>query len=118
MSKTRWARLCQDVDCGLRRGAWYRATNLTQSEVVVQVNGRQKSVPLRHMEITADRPTRWTVVANAGNADLIPRFWAKGYAVCPNCTYRQLILGRPQAMRCDDCEGLFEVAWDQPYLQA
>lgn len=118
MRKHQWARLSQDVDCGLRRGAWYRATRLSQSEVVLEVNGRHQSVPLDHMELTTDRPSRWTVVANAGNSHLIPRYWAKGYAVCPHCTYRQLLVGQPESMRCDECDGLFEIAWDQPYLQA
>jgi len=118
MSQTQWARLREDVDCGLRRGAWYRAVSIGQSEVVLDINGQHRVFPLRYVEVSATRPARWTVVSHAGNANVIPSFWAKGYAVCPQCRYRQLPLGRVPSMRCDECDGLFEVAWDQPYLEA
>lgn len=117
MPGTRWARLSQDVDCGLRRGAWYRATSQSQREVLVEVNGRQRCVPRDRMEVSAEPPNRWTVVANAGNASAIPKFWAKGYAVCPRCGNRQLLAGRPPSMCCEDCDGLFEIAWDEAYLK-
>ena len=120
MPKTRWARLCKDVNCGLRRGAWYRATSFTPSEVEVRVNGGHRTVPLRHMEITSNRPTRWTLVANGGNGGnggngrALSAFWTRGYAVCPHCSHRQLLAGYPRAMRCDECDQRFTVDWDDP----
>jgi len=118
MPGTQWARLRDDIDCGLRRGAWYRTVSLSQSEVVLDINGRHRAFPLRHLEIVATRPSAWTIVAHAGNSNVIPTFWAKGYAVCPRCRNRQLPLGRARSMRCDECDGLFEIAWDEPYLES
>ncbi len=117
MPRTRWARLSQDVDCGLRRGAWYPATLLSQTQVALEIDGRLFAYPVRQLEVTTVPPDRWTVVANVGNASVIPRFWAKGYAVCPRCSSRQLLTGRPPSMRCDACDGLFEIYWDEAYLQ-
>jgi hypothetical protein len=70
------------------------------------------------LELVATRPAQWTIVSRARNSAVIPARWAKGYAVCPSCRYRQLPIGRPQAMRCDDCCQRFDIAWDQPYLAA
>lgn len=116
MPITGWARLSRDVDCGLRRGAWYETVALGRSEALIAVHGQQRFLPLVYLEIVADPPTHWTVVAQATNATVIPARWAKGYAVCPACRYRQLPMGRPPTLRCDDCQKLFDVAWDQPYL--
>jgi hypothetical protein len=116
MNSVQWARLSRDMDCGLRRGAWYRTIAVGSAEVALAVHGKTRSISRNALEIVSTKPTRWTVVANAGNATLIPARWARGYAVCPNCRMRQLPMGRPQLLRCDGCNGLFEVAWDEPYL--
>src|SRR5207249_8790671 len=43
-----WARLKQDVNCGLRRGAWYRVVGLTPEDAVLQVPRRERvRVPRR-----------------------------------------------------------------------
>jgi hypothetical protein len=116
MLEQQWARLREDVDCGLRRGAWYRTVVRSWTEVLLEVHGRRKSVPVQYLELEAKRPNSWTVVTNASNAAVIPERWARGYAVCPRCSYRQLPVGQPSSLRCDDCGGVFDVAWDKPYL--
>ncbi len=116
MPVTGWARLRRDVDCGLRRGAWYETMALGRTEALIAVHGQQRFLPLRHLEIVSNPPTHWTIVAHASNATVIPARWAKGYAVCPACRHRQLPMGRPPRLRCDDCQGLFDVAWDHAYL--
>ena len=108
----------QDIDCGLRRGAWYQTVVRGWTEALLEVHGKQRSIPLRYLEIVPMRPDWWTIVSHAGNATVIPERWAKGYAVCPRCSYRQLPIGRPSKLRCDDCNGVFEVAWNKPYLAA
>ena len=113
-----WARLREDIDCGLRRGAWYETVARGWTEVLLDVHGKRQAVPLRYLEIVSQRPDRWTVVSRASNAAVIPERWAKGYAVCPSCRYRQLPMGRPARLRCDHCHDVFEVAWNQPYLGA
>jgi hypothetical protein len=118
MATTQWVRLREDVDCGLRRGGWYEAIFVEKAEVEVQLEGRTKSYPRHLFEVSATGPTRWTVVTRAGNSGQIPRRWTKGYAVCPSCRWRQLLLGHPKAMFCEGCYQEFEVGWDEPYLKA
>jgi len=116
MTGVLWARLSEDVDCGLRRGAWYETITVRPSEAFLSIGGEPRPFDRRHLEIVTTRPTRWTVVANLSNSNRIPPRWARGYAVCPNCRMRQLPMGRPHTLRCEGCNGLFEVAWDEPYL--
>jgi len=118
MPDQRWARLREDVDCGLRRGAWYKTVVRGWTKAQLEVYGMQRTIPLRYLEIVDARPDWWTVVAHAKNASVIPDRWAKGYAVCPRCGFRQLPVGRPATLRCDDCLGVFQVAWSRPYLGA
>ncbi len=116
MTAEQWARLSQDVDCGLRRGAWYRTASVTSTEVLLFVGGKQRSFSRETMEITAEQPSRWTVVVGLSNSRTIPARWSRGYTVCPGCRMRQLPLGRPRVLRCERCNGLFDVAWDEGYL--
>ena len=60
---------------------------------------------------------RWTIVSHAGNSALIPTRWSMGYAVCPSCRRRQLLLGRPLRMRCEGCYEEFEIDRDELYLK-
>ena len=117
MPADRWARLSDDIECGLRRGAWYRALARNWTEALLEVHSEARRVPLEQLEVVDERPDRWTVVARASNARVIPSRWSRGYAVCPNCTYRQLPIGRPTRLRCDECGHVYDVAWDEPYLR-
>ena len=116
MPAEQWARLSEDIDCGLRRGAWYRAVSVSPSEVLLLVHGKEKPFARDTLEVIDSPPFRWTLVTGASNAGLIPVRWGKGYVVCPGCRMRQLPLGRPQVLRCERCNGAFEIAWDEPYL--
>jgi hypothetical protein len=89
-----------------------------QDEVVVWLDGREKGFPRHHFEVSAVGPTLWTIVTQAGNSSRIPNQWKKGYAVCPSCRWRQLVLGRPKTMLCEGCYLEFEINWDEPYLKA
>src|SRR5436190_1957012 len=52
-----WARLKQDVSCGLRRGAWYRVVGLTPEDAVLQVrNFRAGSVVYRPSRTRGEMP--------------------------------------------------------------
>ena len=117
MPKTLWARLSQDVDCGLRRGGWYPAVSVGRTEVVLRVRGKHQAFRRFLLEVSPIGPTRWTIVTNAGNSDQIPAQWSRGYAVCPSCRWRQLLLGHPSTMRCEGCYEEFEVDWDEIYLK-
>ncbi len=117
MANELWARLCEDIDCGLRRGAWYRTVSVSPLEALLLVHGKERSFSRDTLEIIDSPPYRWTVVRGASNAGLIPMRWGRGYVVCPGCRMRQLPMGRPRVLRCERCNGLFEIAWDEPYLQ-
>jgi len=118
MPALQWARLQADVDCQLRRGAWYRVVRVAPLEVVVDVNQRGLSVPRPFLEIAPKSPRRWTVVPRPRRAPRLPPSWGARYAVCPSCRNRAPLDGRPDSLRCQRCNGLFEIAWDEPYLIA
>src|SRR2546428_8383976 len=62
MTGMRWARLQEDVDCKMRRGAWYRVTQVTGLNAIVEVNRQPLAVPSYAIEIVATPPRCWTVV--------------------------------------------------------
>ncbi len=116
MPAVQWARLQEDVNCQLRRGAWYKLSKLTSFEAVVEVKGKQIAVPRRVLQILPTPVLHWTVVPSPRNAPRFPTSWGPRYAVCPNCRDRAPLQGQPTTMRCHRCNGLFEVAWNEPYL--
>jgi hypothetical protein len=111
----RWGRLRADVRYPLRRGAWYRITEVTSAEVVVEVNRRMLPVPRPLVELADAPPRRWTVVERPADAVRMPEGWGDRYLVCPSCRHRSPLHGRPQSMRCPRCYGLFPIAWDEHY---
>jgi len=114
-----WARLRMDVNCGLRRGAWYRVDSLTPNETVVSVSGEPRPLARRLLEIRSVRPRRWTIVRQQ---TLFPRppEWISGtYVVCPNCGGRMPLPPRMATrLSCVRCQGLFRIAWNETYLRA
>ena len=118
MTGLQWARLQADVNCQLRRGAWYRVLKLAPLEVLVDVNRKPLPVPRPFLQIAPTPPRRWTIVPRPKNAPRLPDSWGAGYGVCPSCRNRTQLEGRPSSIRCPRCNGLFEVAWDEPYLKS
>jgi hypothetical protein len=116
MATPQWARLEDDIDLPLRRGAWYPVTRLSATEVVVDVNRRPTAVPRRHLQLHAAPPTSWTVVPRPRDAVRMPSSWGDTYAVCPNCRERSPLNNHPSNLRCHRCNGLFPIAWDERYL--
>ena len=112
-----WARLKQDVSCGLRRGAWYRVVGLTPEDAVLQVPRRERvRVPLRFLQTLYSRPRHWTVVPRPSHAQDLPDHWRSRYAVCPACRARAPITSDSLEMRCPKCDGEFGIAWNEGYL--
>ena len=62
MPKRYWARLRAELDCPLRRGAWYQVRRLRPPEVIVDVLGERVIVPRSALEIASTPPLRWSVV--------------------------------------------------------
>ena len=115
MAGLQWARLQVDVNCQLRRGAWYRVIRLAPGEVVLEVDRKPLPVPRSLLQLTSAPPRRWTVVPRPWNAVGLPPRW-NDYAVCPSCSNRAPLERRSSSIRCPQCNGLFDVAWDEPYL--
>ncbi len=116
MTGMRWARLTEDVDCNLRRGAWYRVNHVTGLEAVVDVNRRPLAVPSYALEIVSTPPRRWTVVPLPRRASWLAAELGTRYGVCPSCRYRAQLEQRARDMTCTRCKGRFEIAWDEAYL--
>lgn len=116
MTLQQWARLQTDVNVKLRRGAWYRIVKLGAVEAVLDVNRQPLTVSRTLLQIVQIPPSRWSVVPAPRNALRFPSSWGERYAVCPSCRGRSPLEGRPTTMRCTRCNGLYEVAWNEPYL--
>ena len=108
-----WARLKADVKCALRKGAWYRILKLTSSEVVLDVKGKPLSVPRGQLQLSSEPALRWSVVTSPKQTARFPASWGPSYAVCPNCRNRAKLEGHAASMRCQRCNGSFEIAWNE-----
>ena len=112
-----WARLRVDVNCGLRRGAWYRVVRLTRDKVFLDVTRECVPVGRRLLQTVFQHPTRWTIVPLPQDAANVPPEWGTRYAVCPACHARAPIRDFPPDMRCPQCRGVFTIGWDEHYLK-
>lgn len=118
MPEPQWGRLQVDVDCGLRRGAWYRVVSLTPEEAVLDVNRQRLCVPRASLTIVSAPRQSWTVVRRPRDAKGLAAEWGDKYGVCPGCRNRAPLKGSAQSMRCPRCSALFRIAWDAWYLGA
>src|SRR2546421_10616949 len=100
-----WARLRVEADVGLRRGAWYRVTRFTPSEVFLDVQRFPIGVPRRLLEGGLGRPLRWSVVPRPRDASKLPPQLGAPYPVCPVCRPRGPLQGRPGHMARPKCHG-------------
>ena len=105
-----------EVDCGLRRGTWYRVTAFAPSEVFLDVQRCPVAVPRRLLELVVGRPTRWSVVPRPRDPAKLPPELGAPYAVCPGCRARAPLPGSPATLACPRCREVFAVAWDEGYL--
>ena len=111
-----WARLRVDVNCALRRGAWYCVLRLTRDKVVLDVTNEQVPVQRRLLKTVFAQPSRWTVVPRPSDAIHLPTHWGTRYVVCPACQGRAPIRSYPLELACPHCHQIFAVAWDEHYL--
>lgn len=110
-----WARLQADLNCNLRRGAWYRLIKADDLAAVVDVRGRAVPVVRALLQVSSTPPRKWTVVPRPRNAPRAPGSGAH-YAVCPACRERVSLQGRPSRMLCVRCSVEYAVDWDERYL--
>jgi ribosomal protein S27AE len=117
MTERLYARLREDVNIRLRRGAWYRVLKVEGLKAILEVNGRHVLVASALLEIVKRPPPRWTVVTqDASGARKAPPALAERYGVCPSCTERAPLAKHVRRLRCPYCKYEFEVAWDEAYL--
>lgn len=110
-----WARVRGDVNCHVRRGAWYEVLRLTADEAILNVVERPFSAARSSLQVVPFRPQLWSVVARPSDAVNVPLSWGSRYAVCPGCRHRAPLKAHPTELRCGRCKGVFVVAWDDPY---
>ena len=117
MTELCYARLREDVNLRLRRGAWHRVLKVEGLKAILEVNGRKVLVAAPLLEIVKRPPPRWTVVTQGpANARKAPPALAERYGVCPSCGERAQLRKRVRRLRCDSCKYEFDVAWDEAYL--
>src|SRR5438094_185133 len=105
MSELQWARLAEDANYGVRRGAWYRVAELTSSDAVVDVNRKQVALPRGSVKLRTAPPKAWSIVPRTRDARRLPET-------------RAALAGNPQVLRCARCNGIFRVAWEEWFLAA
>jgi len=113
----RWARIRDGVRGRLRRGAWYPVLGAGWHAVVLDVRGMPLSVHESFLELTFARPTRWSIVARAANAVMMPESWGAWYAVCPSCGAREPVRQLTGTMVCPRCDQGFHIDWSETALR-
>ena len=117
MTDRLYARLREDINLKLRRGAWYKVLKVMGLHTILEVNARPVSVTTALLEIVNRPPPRWTVVAQRpSGAKKAPPSLAERYGVCPSCGERASLPRHVRRLRCSYCKWEFEVAWDEAYL--
>jgi hypothetical protein len=114
---SRWARLRVDVNCGLRRGAWYPVVRFGKSRAILDVTDDRVPVARDRLQITFTQPLQWSIVPLPADAVNVPSEWGGRYIVCPACQARAPLSGHPMDLPCPHCGGVFRIAWDEHYLR-
>ena len=100
-----------------RAGAWYQVVGeASGNRLVLEVRGKRVAILKTFLEIRAERPNTFTVVARsrataanvrkARGADI-----ERVYAVCPACSQRVRVLENQPMVTCSSCGHRSEVAW-------
>ncbi len=102
----------------LRRGAWYPILQDGETDrVVIDVAGRETTVPRRLLELRAlqPEPRLFAIVHRLSEEERSGGEHDDGlgsrYAVCPRCQTRRAILARPKKITCPGCGLHSEIAW-------
>src|SRR5436309_14678201 len=102
-----WARLQVDMNCRVRRGAWYRVADLTPAEARLDVNREQIPVPRAALKIASAPPQYWTIVGRPRDARSLPVQACDSCVVCSGVGNRMALKGARHTMRSARCECFF-----------
>jgi hypothetical protein len=118
MPESLYARLCENVNLHIRRGAWYRVLRMEELHATLDVNKHPVPVARALLEFARRPPAKWTVVQQRASwIAAPPAGFTSEYGVCPSCTERTPLTGRVKRLACPACRYEFEVAWDERYLR-
>lgn len=113
-----WARvypaLQRAVSKNLRRGAWYPVVrNELPDRVSIKMGARTVDVPRRLLEVRRERPLYFSVISRVADRTHVhdPQGLERHYGVCPLCSYRVILRGRPERKRCPRCKHEGDVGW-------
>ncbi len=110
-----WARARPQGAHIMRLGAWYKVAGNTASNLVVlEIARRNVAIPRDLLQISPDRPERFSVVRRSpsnlgGKSDDS----ASTYAVCPVSGTRVPLLGHPESIECPSCGHRGAVDWEE-----
>src|SRR5256885_9453467 len=88
-----WARVRGEMNCYIRRGAWYEVLRLTPEEVVLEVNRQPVRVERSALQIVPLRPQNWSVRSEEHTSEL----QSPCNLVC------RLLLEKKNNNECHDC---------------
>src|SRR5438046_9163351 len=106
MSEVQWARLAEDANYGVRRGAWYRVAELTPSDAVVDVNRKQVALPRGSVKLRTAPPKAWSIVPRPRDARRLPETWAAKNPGGPSARTRARSPETPKGLRCGGAKGV------------
>ena len=107
----RWARVKGDVNCRVRRGAWYQVDRLTPDLAILRFGQQSVSIPRDLLHIALVRPRSWSVVRRPYDAIDVPRNWGSRYGVCPACQHRMPLDYDQMEAHCERCNTTGAIAW-------
>ncbi len=113
MEAPQWARVKGDVNCSIRRGAWYQVLRLTPDAAILEVGQRSLNIPRELVQIAVTRPRRWSVVPRPYDAVDLPLAWGSRYAVCPTCRARMPLSREQVELSCGRCGETRAVDWSE-----
>ena len=118
MMEKLYARLTENVNLRMRRGAWYKVLKTDDIHSILEVNGRPIEVATALIQIVKRPPPKWTVVEPRDSmVKKTPARLGTAYGVCPSCQERAPLPKKAKRLRCPSCKWEFEVAWDEGYLK-
>src|SRR2546428_12703714 len=95
-----WARVRGEVNCHVRRGAWYEVLRVTPEDVILDVNRQPVRLERAALEIVPLRPPRRSAAGRPPDPLLPAESRGARYLVAPGRRPRQALLAQPAPLPC------------------